>query len=152
MTTLPLTRVFVYGTLRPGERNAGVARRGGGFVTSPASLQGYRLLHLVPEGYPVLVPGEPLETVRGDLLTYQPVDWSRALPLLDALEGLHDSPPLYTRETVTVIPDAGEPLSAWVYVYARSERLTRPGVEPVPGGDWRALFGRGARADREAEG
>lgn len=149
MTHLTPTRVFVYGTLRPGERNARVARRGGPFVTSPASLRGYRLLHLLPEAYPLLVPGEPWQTVRGDLLTYRPDDWTRALSLLDALEGLHESPPLYTREQVTVTPGGGEPVSAWVYVYARGERLTRPGVQLVPGGDWQAVFGQGAHADRE---
>ncbi|WP_019586463.1 gamma-glutamylcyclotransferase family protein [Deinococcus apachensis] len=135
----PLTRVFVYGTLMPGERNAGVAARGGPFEAAPARLPGFRLLHLLPEAYPVIVPGQPGEQVRGYVLTYPQDGWDRALPFLDALEGVHETPPLYTRECVTVRLDGGGSVPVWVYVYAAAGRLDQPGVVPVPGGDWRHL-------------
>lgn len=139
MSAEPLTRVFVYGTLMPGERNAAVAARGGTFGALPARLPGFRLLHLLPEAYPAVVPGEPGEEVRGSVLTYAETDWPRALPFLDALEGVHETPPLYTRERVTVRLEDGVAVPAWVYVYAAAGRLAEPGVVPVPGGDWRHL-------------
>lgn len=138
------TTVFVYGTLLPGERNAHVAAQGGPFTARPATLRGHRLHHLEPEGYPALTPGTPQDTVYGYALTYAPDVWTAALPFLDELEGVHAAPPLYTREAVTLELDGGEKekLPAWVYVYARPERLNAPGAEPVPGGDWRAVESR----------
>lgn len=139
LTTSPPARVFVYGTLMPGERNAPVAARGGVFEAAPARLAGFRLLHLSPEAYPGIVPGHPGEVVVGSLLTYVLADWPRALPFLDELEGVHDTPPLYRREAVTVRLKSGERQVAWTYVYADAARLTRPGVAVVAGGDWRTL-------------
>nr|WP_221269735.1 gamma-glutamylcyclotransferase family protein [Deinococcus budaensis] len=133
-----MTRVFVYGTLRPGERNAEVAARGGPFGAVPARLTGFRLLHLSPEAYPGIVPGPPDGVVVGEVLTYAPRDWPRALLLLDALEGVHDTPPLYRRAAVTVTLEGGASQAAWTYVYADADRLTRPGAVLLPGGDWRA--------------
>lgn len=132
------SRVFVYGTLLPGERNAGVAARGGPFSAQAARLRGFYLLHLAPEAYPALRPGRPEDVVRGMLLTYG-TSWPRALALLDHLEGLHETPPLYTRERVTTQLDGGAEAGAWVYVYADLARLTRPGVQLVPDGDWRGV-------------
>lgn len=135
------TTVFVYGTLMPGERNAHVA--GAGFTAQPATLRGFTLLHLHPEGYPALVPGPPDAEVRGAALTYAPQAWAAALPGLDDLEGLHESPPLYTRQVVQVQQEGGPLRPAWVYVYARAERLTQPGAWALPSGDWRDQPGRG---------
>ncbi|MFB9995342.1 gamma-glutamylcyclotransferase family protein [Deinococcus oregonensis] len=135
--TDPLTTVFVYGTLMPGERNAGVAVRGGTFTAQPAQLRGHRLLHLTPEAYPAVIPGGPEDLVLGHALTYTPADWQAALPFLDALEGTEETPPLYTREQVDVHLHSGQTLMAWVYLYARAERLSQPGADCVPSGDWR---------------
>lgn len=129
-------RVFVYGTLRPGGRNAGLTARFGPPETRSAALPGFRLLHLSPEEYPALVPGRPGERVRGEVLTYPPEVWAQVLPLLDALEGVHDTPPLYHRQRVTAVLAAGDPEEVWTYVYADRARLTRPGAAAVPGGDW----------------
>ncbi|ANE44440.1 gamma-glutamylcyclotransferase family protein [Deinococcus puniceus] len=132
-----LTTVFVYGTLMPGERNAGVAARGGTFKAQPATLRGYRLLHLTPEAYPAVIPGGPETFVLGHALTYAPADWHAALPFLDALEGTEETPPLYTRERVELEVQGGQPLPAWVYLYARSDRLEQPGADAIASGDWR---------------
>ncbi|GGK32105.1 gamma-glutamylcyclotransferase [Deinococcus malanensis] len=138
----PLTTVFVYGTLMPGERNAHVAAQGGPFVARPATLPGYRLLHLHPEAYPALRPGEIHEQVKGYALTYEAGAWATALPLLDALEGFDEHPPLYTREEVRLRLDSGEIQPAWVYIYARAERLQAPGVTHLPEGRWKVLSER----------
>ncbi|QFP78233.1 gamma-glutamylcyclotransferase [Deinococcus sp. AJ005] len=123
----------------PGERNAHIATQGGSFRTRPASLKGYRLLHLWPEAYPAVVPGDGGDVVRGFALTYAPADWPLALPFLDELEGIDETPPLYTRQQVVLTLDGGQEVPAWVYLYAVAERLNRPGVLPVPGGDWTAI-------------
>lgn len=131
LDTLPC--VFVYGTLMPGGRNEHVARRGGRFVAEPAVLPGHALHDLRPENYPCVVPGDPHDEVHGALLTFE--DWDRARPHLDRLEGLHLAPPLYRRKRATVRTAAGE-RAAWVYVYARPERLGLPGAARVPDGRW----------------
>lgn len=146
--TLP-ARVFVYGTLLPGERNAHVAARG--FRARPATLRGFTLHHLHPEGYPALTPGPADTLVRGAVLEYTPQAWRAALPGLDELEGLHDTPALYTRQLAVLTldgpgtPDGGEEVTAWVYVYARPERLRAPGAAVVPSGDWRDVPDRDRR-------
>lgn len=138
-----LTTVFVYGTLMPGERNAAVAGPPGSFRAQPATLPGYRLLHLDPEAYPAVVPGALADLVRGYALTYTPGTWATALPLLDELEGVDETPPLYRRVPVHLRLGGGQEIAAWVYVYALTGRLAQPGAQAVPGGDWRAVPGRG---------
>lgn len=124
-------KIFVYGTLKPGGRNyflaAGVTR------TEDAYLGGYTLLHFEPEGYPAMVPsGVPGEgRVYGVVLTF--ADLEAVLPGLDALEGLHLTPPEYERVRVNVGP-SGE--TVWTYVYVNQVRLAGAGVTPVAGGDW----------------
>jgi gamma-glutamylcyclotransferase (GGCT)/AIG2-like uncharacterized protein YtfP len=135
-----LHTVFVYGTLMPGELNAGVARAAGAPLhCERASLDGYALYHLRPEGYPALTRGEG--TVQGWLLHYRAEQWGAALHHLDELEGLDLTPPLYTRELAQARAAAG-PQKAWVYLYARAERLSHPGCEQVPSGDWTEVPGR----------
>lgn len=138
----PLTTVFVYGTLMPGERNADVAGPPGSFRAQGAVLAGYRLVHLDPELYPAAVAGGADDRVRGHALTYTPQSWAAALPFLDDLEGVEETPPLYRRVAVRLHLDAGGELDAWVYLYAQEDRLARPGAVPLPGGDWRAVPGR----------
>lgn len=144
--TPTLSAVFVYGTLMPGERNEHVARQGGSFHARPATLRGHRLIDLRPEAYPAVIPGTPADTVTGHVLTYDPAAWPTALPFLDALEGLHETPPLYIRDRVSVlVRDNDEP--AWVYLYARADRLAQPGAQVVTGGDWRTVPERGRPAE-----
>lgn len=136
----PLTSVFVYGTLMPGERNEHVARQDSPYQIEEAALDGALLCDLRPEAYPALFE-EGGGQVHGYLYTYAPADWAAALPLLDDLEGLHLEPPLYRRTKVTV-QTAGGPRPAWVYSYARAERRRAPGCVPVPSGRWTEVPGR----------
>ena len=130
-----LSRVFVYGTLMPGQRNEPVARRGGQYETERAALAGFALYDLHPERYPVIVPGAPDQVVHGWLYAY--ADWPRAARALDPLEGTEMNPPLYHRVVVRVTTAAGRELDAWVYVYARRARLDRSGASLLPDGVYR---------------
>lgn len=126
--------VFVYGTLIPGERNAWVAEAAGAPERRErATLHGYALHDLRPEGYPALTSGT--QTVQGWLLHYDAETWPSALSHLDDLEGLHLVPPLYIRTLADAVTDSG-PQQVWVYLYARAARLAQPGCELVVSGDW----------------
>ena len=118
-------RVFVYGTLIPGQKNVAVAERAGMVSATSAIVHGYRLYQLEPEGYPALVCGPGV--VHGSVL-----ELTGSLDELDELEGVHLRPPLYDR--VRCAPDGLD--EAWVYRYARPERLSAPGATWIPDGRW----------------
>lgn len=117
--------VFVYGTLLPGGRNSAVAHRAGLVAVTPATVYGFRLYHLEPEGYPVAVRGPGV--LHGSVLSL-----AGSLDELDELEGVDLQPPLYRR--IRCGPDGrGE---AWIYSFARSDRLFGAGVTWIPDGRW----------------
>ncbi|WP_027460472.1 gamma-glutamylcyclotransferase family protein [Deinococcus murrayi] len=128
--------VFVYGTLRPGERNAALTTRFGSPTVQRAILPAFQLFNLAPEGYPAIVPGTAGQSVRGEVLSYSPDVWRQLLPLLDALEGVEQTPPLYHRERVRVTLALGGAAEVWTYVYARAARLEQSGAVLVSSGDW----------------
>ena len=120
-----VVHVFVYGTLQTGGSHAGVARRAGLMRAVPAVVHGYRIFDLQPEGYPAVVPGAGV--VHGEVL-----ELTGPLDEMDALEGLDLNPPLYER--VRCRPEGmGD---AWLYVYARPDRLEAPGATWLPSGRW----------------
>lgn len=133
-------RVFVYGTLMPGEHNAAVA--GTPLNATEATLAGFALYDLDPEGYPAIAAADVSSLVRGVVLTFTSSAWAETLARLDRLEGLDERPPLYVRTAVQVRTVRDEFLSAWVYVYGRPDRLRGEGARLVPGGDWRAVRSR----------
>ncbi len=119
--------VFVYGTLKSGERNAAfvvpASRR-------PAVLETGRLYHLPPPaGYPVLYLDGP-GPIRGELLRFTD---EATLETLDRLEGYSN---LFLRSVVEVVCD-GARVCAWVYHFP-PDRPVPPGAEGVNGGDWRS--------------
>lgn len=118
--------VFAYGTLLPGRRHAGVARRAGLRRHYPAAAAGLELWHLDPEGYPAAVPGSG--RVRGAVLVLA----AAGLCLLDELEGTAERPPHYRR--VRWRTTAGE--GVWLYLFARPERLALPGARRLRDGAW----------------
>jgi gamma-glutamylcyclotransferase (GGCT)/AIG2-like uncharacterized protein YtfP len=143
MPPLPPHAVFVYGTLMPGECNQGVAQAAGApHAQEQATLNGYTLYDLRPEGYPGLTTGE--HTIQGWLLHYSQSQWPAALEHLDDLEGLDLTPPLYARVVAqaTGVKTGVQPV--WVYLYARTERLSQPGCKRVPSGDWTDVIDRHA--------
>ena len=110
----PSTRLAVYGTLVPGERNADVLAdlRGAwrrGTVRGTRHEDGWH-------GYPGVVLDDGDDVAVAVLSS---PDLVAALPAVDAFEG-----PGYRRETVTVTLDDGERVTAQLYVL----------VEPPTGG------------------
>lgn len=121
----PLQRVFVYGTLMTGERNAALTTHlpahpteqrdvgdlGSARVLRPkrqrAYVSGFCLYDLVPEDYPALIrnTNSADTVVWGELLrydTYEAQEWLSVLSGLDDLEAVHALPPLYTRHRAQV--------------------------------------------------
>lgn len=121
--------VFVYGTLKPGERNHGVIGRGGSFSCEEAHISGFDIYHFHPENYPGILQGDGV--VHGWIITYS--DISKAMPYLDELEGTSMEPPLYNR-VLTIAQPQGTPV--WVYVYGRPERCRQPSARRVASGNW----------------
>ncbi|MGW0902313.1 gamma-glutamylcyclotransferase family protein [Streptomyces sp. NPDC002853] len=128
---------FVYGTLRPGERNHDVHLRGSIEAEWPAWLPG-AVLYEGP-GYPYLVESAEGGPVHGELITAAPSAYDRLLADLDALEEYAPGNPrnLYERVRREVVLLGGAPASAWVYVAAPwvATRLRASGAV-IGGGDW----------------
>ena len=125
-----IPRLFVYGTLRPGQQRWPaieffVAR------SEPATLSGFTLYDL-PAGYPAIEPGDG--TVVGTLLHLEAERVEEAISKADAIEGYRegDGQSLYERVEVEV---AG--VSAYTYVYHPNRQADlRERGRLVEGGDW----------------
>ncbi|HLL33940.1 gamma-glutamylcyclotransferase family protein [Streptomyces sp.] len=131
---------FVYGTLRPGERNHDAFLRGRTASEAPARLTG-AVLYDGP-GYPYAVE-HPGGSVRGELVTALPEAYGELLAALDRLEECEtpgDPRNLYERVARDVVRTTdGTVLRAWVYLAAPpvAARLRARGTR-VEGGDWPA--------------
>lgn len=119
-----MSRLFVYGTLRSGERQAGLL---GDRRRRPARVRGR--LYRLDAGYPALVAADG-GWVEGELI--DDVD-DRLLGLLDHYEGVAEG--LFRRERVTVTLGLRTE-RAWTYVMSHPER--RGGVL-IPSGRWHNL-------------
>ena len=122
-----IERVFVYGTLKPNYYNYYIAQKAGVLDFEEGYIEGYSIYDLRPENYPALVPGPG--RVYGSVLRF--ADIEAALTLLDELECINDSPPLYSRRIAEVEPMG---VKAWTYIYEQT--LARPGVRLEPSGIW----------------
>ncbi|MGW2113869.1 gamma-glutamylcyclotransferase family protein [Streptomyces zhihengii] len=132
---------FVYGTLRPGERNHDLFLAGRTTRERPATLHG-ALLYEGP-GYPYAVD-DPAGSgrVAGTVVTAAPEEYAALLRTLDGLEEyIAPGHPrnLYERVAREVVPADGPAAHAWVYVAAPgiARALAGSGV-PIPSGDWSA--------------
>lgn len=142
--------VFVYGTLRPGMSNHHWFR-GADANRVDATITGYELV--TNGSYPYLLPasapvgsdaaGQDAPVVRGTLVFVDPADWEAVAASLDELEGTDPARPvhddnLYNRVLAEVVTEAGESVTAWVYIPPthRHEELRRR-HRLVPGGEWR---------------
>lgn len=121
--------LFVYGTLMSGGENHRLLSRRAELI-GPGRMRG-RLF--VVDYYPGLVDSDyPAELVAGEV--WRLLD-SEILRELDDFEGCSEAPPLFIRDSRTVMVDVGT-LDAWVYVYARSSA----GLQLIPSGDWRVAL------------
>jgi len=128
-------RVFVYGTLKPGEANYQPYCAGKVTANRPACTIGQ--LFDLPLGYPAMTPGNGW--VYGNLLEF---DDGNVLAAIDALEGYDpQGPPQandYLRLALQVYTPTGEPLgSAWGYMMS-VEQAREWGGTLLRSGNWRA--------------
>lgn len=129
---------FVYGTLRPGERNHDLFLRGRTRAEEPGRLVG-AVLYRGP-GYPYAVEDRQ-GLVHGELVTARPEEYDGLLVALDALEEYAPGDPgnLYERVARDIVRESdGRPVRAWVYLAAPSvaQRLRAHG-RLIDNGDWR---------------
>jgi gamma-glutamylcyclotransferase (GGCT)/AIG2-like uncharacterized protein YtfP len=137
---------FVYGTLRPGERNHDRFLAGRTAAEEPALLEG-ALLYEGP-GYPYAVEDPGGGTVAGELVTAAPGEYGELLAVLDHLEeyfGPGHPLNVYERVARDVLRAAdGTAVLSWVYFAAAGvTRGLRTHGRAIPGGDWRERPGRG---------
>jgi gamma-glutamylcyclotransferase (GGCT)/AIG2-like uncharacterized protein YtfP len=128
--------VFVYGTLRRGQRNY---RMLGGLTVAehPAILPGHALHDT---GLPYVVPSRPEDRVVGKLMVVDPGRYGEVLASLDRLEGFRPGCwSLYVRIAATVRYRRGaeeRAEKAWVYLAGGSFRASAATL--VSSGDWLA--------------
>ena len=128
-----MLKVFVYGTLKPGEINYQRFCAGKVIEEKRAIAQGH--LFALPFGYPAMTPGDG--RVQGYLLTFAD---SEVLCALDRLEDYHPERlpehNEYNRQLIETFNLAGEPLeTAWAYLM--SPHLVRSyGGIFLPSGWW----------------
>jgi len=125
-------KIFVYGTLKPGERNYQTYCGDRVITAVPALVTGK--LFILPAGYPALVWAEPAGWVQGFLLTFAT---NEPLQFLDRLEDYQENRPaaenLYQRRQVTVFsPDLKKlPIAlaqAWVYLMEQKQIAELGGI------------------------
>ncbi|PSO55952.1 MAG: hypothetical protein BRC40_14255 [Cyanobacteria bacterium QH_8_48_120] len=126
-------KVFVYGTLKPGEANYQPYCAGKVVEAVRAYTRGQ--LFDLPLGYPGMTPGN--ERVEGFLLTFAE---SGVLAFIDQLEGYNSQRPPnqneYNRRVIQVYNISDEPLGeAWGYLMSR-ERVQQLGGVLLPSGWW----------------
>ena len=123
--------VFVYGTLRPGQRNYERLLAGRTMQESPAIAKG---LALYGHRFPYAVPQSGARTV-GDLITIKPSLYREVLADLDQLEGYQPNRPEsshYLRSTRSIVATVSTPNggtweafhTAWIY-------LAGPDIDPT---------------------
>jgi gamma-glutamylcyclotransferase (GGCT)/AIG2-like uncharacterized protein YtfP len=128
-----MLRVFVYGTLKPGQSN--YIRYCGDRVLHSQAAQVKGKLFDLPFGYPAMTPGE--DWVKGYLLCFQD---STILQELDELEDYScDRDPIeneYERRWIEVFDLQFSSLgSAWAY-FMEPEKISNFGGVGLPQGHW----------------
>ena len=125
--------VFVYGTLRPGERGWHWYLRHVADRHLPAALPEHALYGRTGP-YPFAVAA-PRSQVAGTLVWLRESVAGAVVARLDEYEGTQMEPPLYVRRAVEVATSAGT-VGAWAWL-AGPSFLPDPG-ELITSGDWRS--------------
>lgn len=128
-------KVFVYGTLKPGEVNYQRYCAGKVATATPAIARGQ--LFVLSLGYPAMTAGT--QTVHGFLLYFDdPAILSRLDALEDFVPGRSPEQNEYQREMITVFDSEGQPLAdAWTYLM-HPNRVQQLGGVLISTGIWQA--------------
>lgn len=126
--------VFVYGTLKPQERNNYFLDKGGKYKLIESYVDGFDLYHLHRENYPGVVRGS--HRVYGFTVEYE--DINDAIDHLDELEDVNSNPPLYNRVATKSVTNDGREIDTWIYTYANHMRLFDESAAFVPSGVWKS--------------
>jgi gamma-glutamylcyclotransferase (GGCT)/AIG2-like uncharacterized protein YtfP len=131
-------KIFVYGTLKPGEIN--YQRYCEGKLVEEKRAIAFGQLFDLPLGYPAMTPGE--SPVQGFLLTFAD---PAVLSLLDELEDYvpHRLPEEneYNRQQIETYTLEGQALGlAWAYLMTFEQVQRLKGV-PIPSGWWNSRVG-----------
>jgi gamma-glutamylcyclotransferase (GGCT)/AIG2-like uncharacterized protein YtfP len=135
-----IQRLFVYGTLRPGQPNHERLLAGAVAWHRPAVLPNHQLL---VAGLPFVADAIDGGQVLGDLLSLVPERHQALLRTLDRFEGYRPADPrgsLYVREERQVAYDGGDGRTitapAWVYLAGPLALRGLGEANRVPSGDW----------------
>lgn len=135
---------FVYGSLLPGQANAGLWADD--VVAQQAAVLPHGRLYSLGE-YPVLLENGANEggSVKGMVMTARPESYAALLARLDALEAYYPAAPEES-EYLRVVREArlmdGTAVPAWVYI---GQVNFTPHLPLVPDGDWLAYVARQQR-------
>jgi len=128
-------KVFVYGTLKPGEVNYQRYCEGRVVKEEEAIAWGRLFLLPMPMGYPALTVGA--NRIEGYLLHFQD---SKLLNQLDQLEGYHPDSPLednqYLRQSIPVFRPTGEPLGDALAYLMSMGKIEQYGATELLNGSW----------------
>lgn len=132
-------KVFVYGTLKPGECNYQRYCQGK-VVDHKRAIAFGKLFHLHLRGYPAMTPGDSL--IQGFLLTFND---PTILNILDQLEDYEPQRTLaeneYYRQKIPIYDLSNQPLGlAWVYLM-NPHRVKELAGTPIPSGWWDSSLG-----------
>lgn len=141
-----LNRIFVYGTLRPGESRWS-ALEAYALKQEPATLYGARL-YTVGSWPFIVLDGQHMSEVVGELVTVLPYDAPAVIRLLDSIEGysetMSEKHNLFIRSVQNVYVPAGYPeedgyLEAYVYLggFDLAMDAARGSVDQIISGDWK---------------
>lgn len=125
--------VFVYGTLRRGEKNY-PRYLGGRTVAELSGTVAGELFFVSDGGYPYLAPGEG--RVHGEVMVLDPRHYAATLRALDELEEYDprdEASSVYLRRRARVLLADGSDRLAWVYYWNLAELQGRP----IASGDFR---------------
>lgn len=109
--------VFVYGTLRPGEKNYPHYLAGRTVSEMPATAEG-QLYFVADGGYPYVAPGPG--TVSGELIHLDPRHYEQTLQAIDELEEYDpgdETNSIYLRRRTSVTLPDGRYTAAWIYYW-----------------------------------
>lgn len=124
--------IFVYGTLKHGEKNCSVAVSAGLRARISATLPGFCLYDL-PRGWPCIIPG--MGVVVGEILCV--ADLAVALSILDPFEDVGTE--FVRLSSIATVRETHESVRVWTYAYPDAAAVANAGGMLVASGVWPPL-------------